>query len=195
MEQRTLKVVKRTETKKGASKKLRAEGFIPAVMYGHSETKLFAVNEREFLSKFKTISENTIINLEDGNDVYHVLIKDFQEIVMSATILHVDFYEVEKGKVLHTHVPVHVTGNSAGVRAGGMLEHVLHEMNVECLPKDIPASIDVDVTELEMGKSIHVKELSAIEGVKFLASDDQVVVHVTHAGGAAAVESTEEETA
>jgi large subunit ribosomal protein L25 len=190
MEKRTLSVVKRTSVGKNAIKALRKENLIPAVMYGHSENVLFSVNEREFGKKFNVISENTIIDLKDGNDVYHVLIKDFQEHVLTGSIRHIDFYEVEKGKLLHTSIPVHIQGSSVGVRAGGNLEQLLHEVQVECLPKDIPETITVAIDDLNIGQSVHVKDLAAIEGVKFLTSEDQVVAQVTKAG--AVVEEVEE---
>lgn len=192
MDKRTLSVVKRTSVGKNPVSALRKEGLIPAVMYGHSENILFSVNEREFGKKFKVISENTIIDLKDGNDVYHVLIKDFQEDVLKGEIVHLDFYEVEKGKVLHTTVPMHVEGTAAGVKLGGNIETLLHEIQVECLPKDIPAAITVNVEALNIGDSIHVRDLTAPAGVKFLASEEQVVTHVTKAGGSS--EAAEEET-
>lgn len=193
MDKRSLSVVKRTSVGKNPLKALRKEGLIPAVMYGHSENTLFSVDENEFNKKFKTISENTIIDLKEGKSVYHVLIKDFDEDVLKGKILHIDFYEVEKGKKLHTTVPVHFEGNSVGVKLGGNLEHVLHEVQVECLPKDIPAEILVNIDDLDVGQSIHVSDLTAIKGVKLLASPDQVVTHVTKASSASAEETEEVE--
>lgn len=190
MEKRTLSVVKRTSVGKNAIKALRKEALIPAVMYGHSENVLFSVNEREFSKKFKVISENTIIDIKDGKDVFHVLIKDFQEDVLNGVIQHIDFYEVEKGKTLNTAIPVHIEGSSIGVKLGGSLEHILHEIHVECLPKDIPETITVNVTELNLGESIHVKDLPAIKGVKILTSEDQVITLVKKAG--VEVEESEE---
>lgn len=192
MDKRTLSVVKRTSVGKNAVKALRKEGLIPAVMYGHSENVLLSVNEREFGKKFKVISENTIIDLKDGDDVYHVLIKDFSENVVKGFIEHIDFYEVEKGKVLHTVVPVHLEGSSVGVKLGGQLEHVLHEVQVECLPKDIPAEISVNIEKLDLGQSIHVNELPEVAGIKLLASPEQVVVHVTKGGGSSVDAESEE---
>ncbi len=191
MEKRTLSVVKRTSVGKNSLKSLRKEGLIPAVMYGHSDNALFSVNEREFSKKFRIISENTIIDLKDGKDVFHVLIKDFQEDVLKDEIVHLDFYEVEKGKILHTSIPVRIEGSSVGVKLGGRIETILHEIQVECLPKDIPEIITVNVDSLEIGQSIHVSDLAKIKGVEFLTSADQVITHVAKAG---AVEEEEVET-
>ncbi len=191
MEKRNLSVAKRTNVGKNAVKPLRREGLIPAVMYGHSENTLFSVNASEFNKKFNVISENTIIDLVEGKNVYHVLIKDFDEDVLKGEILHIDFYEVEKGKKLTTAVPIHFEGSPVGVKLGGKLAHISHEIQVECLPKDIPASILVNVDSLEIGDSIHVSDLAKIKGVKVLSNADQVVTHVTKAG---AVEEEETET-
>ena len=191
MDKRTLSVVKRTSVGKNSLKALRKEGLIPAVMYGHSDNTLFSVNEREFSKKFKVISENKIIDLKDGKDVFHVLIKDFQEYVLKAEVLHIDFYEVEKGKLLNTSIPVRIEGASVGVKLGGKIETILHEVQVECLPKDIPEIITVNVDSLEIGQSIHVSDLAEIKGVKFLTSADQVITHVSKAG-AVEEEETEE---
>lgn len=192
MDKRTLSVVKRTSVGKNSIKALRKEGFIPAVMYGHSGNVLLSVNESEFGKKFKVISENKIIDLKTENDVFHVLIKDFQEDVLKGVIEHIDFYEVEKGKELHTLVPVHLIGSSIGVRLGGSLEHVLHEIQVECLPKDIPSQIEVNIESIEIGQSIHVRDLPSIKGVKFLSNEDQVVAHVTKVGASKLSDDTEE---
>ena len=195
MEKRTLSVVKRTSVGKNALKSVRREGLIPAVMYGHSDNMLFSINEREFSKKFTVISENTIIDLKDGKDVYHVLIKDFDENVMKGQILHVDFYEVEKGKKLTTVVPIHFEGDPVGVKLGGNIDHLVHEVQVECLPKDIPTEIVVNIASLDIGQVISVSDLPVIDGVKINMAMDQVVTHVVKAGAVeeATEETTEEE--
>jgi len=172
---------------------LRKEGFIPAVMYGHSGNELFSVNEREFHNKFKVISENTIIDLKSGKDVFHVLIKDFQENILNSSIQHIDFYEVEKGKVLNTTIPVHLKGSSVGVKLGGQLEHLQHEIQVECLPKDIPEIITVDISKLDIGQSIHIGDLEEIKGVKLLTNSEQVIAQVVKAGVEEVAEEEESE--
>ena len=94
--------------------------------------------------------------------------------------MHLDFYEVERGKKLKARIPISAEGSSVGVKLGGVLEQLLNEMNVECLPKDIPAKITVNVENLDIGDAIHVSDIEPVEGVKFLESDDQIVVHVVH---------------
>lgn len=176
MEQKTLTVTVRKEKKKGPARRYRSMGNIPAIIYGHSEDSIpILVNSNEFNTKFKKISENTLINLQTETRNHEVLVKDFQEDLITGSILHIDFYEVEKGRALKTHVPVHITGTSEAVKEGGILETFLHELEVECLPKDIPEQILVDITNLGLGQSIHIKDLNTSEGVRILNSEDQVI--------------------
>jgi large subunit ribosomal protein L25 len=191
MDYKTLKAEKRTEFKKSAAKRLRAAGKIPAVMYGHNDPLTISVDEKEFVKKFSEITENTIITIKIGKNDYSVLVKSFQDDILTQKIKHIDFFEIEQGKTLHTHIPVHVTGSAKGVREGGVLEQRLHELEVECLPQDIPEIITVDVTELEAGEAIHVADIPAPEGVKILNLLEQTVVSVALIREE--VEETEEE--
>lgn len=180
MEAKTLTINKREQMKKSANKKLRKEGKIPAVIYGHNAPVPIVVDNKEFNTKFKVISENTIINLELGKKKHDVLVKDYQEDIISGELLHIDFYEIEQGKLLKTYVPIHLEGLSPGVKEGGIMEHFLHDIEIECLPSDLPDTITLDISELEIGDSIHVSDLPKLEGVKFLTASDQVVCVVTH---------------
>ncbi|MBN2656446.1 MAG: 50S ribosomal protein L25 [Spirochaetales bacterium] len=191
MEHKTLSVELRNEFGKGPAGRMRSEGKIPAIIYGAHESRNITVNEREFGKKFKTISENTIITLDFGKETCEVLIKDFQEDIVTSRIGHLDFYEIEKGKKLKTHVPVVLTGNSPGVKEGGILVQKISEMEVECLPKDLPQEIVVNLDGLLVGHSIHVGDLAEIKGVTIMAAKNQTVVVVNHPKGAAV--STEEE--
>ncbi|MEW5814249.1 MAG: 50S ribosomal protein L25 [Spirochaetota bacterium] len=181
MERKTLKIYKREHLKKGAAGRDRRMGRIPAIIYRQGEVSTpISVDEREFSKKFHTVSENTIINLQTEEKSWDVLVKDFQEDIVSGKILHIDFYEVVKGKTLRTRVPVHLDGTSKGVREGGLQEHLLHELEIECLPKDLPAEIRIDVSNLDVGNSIHVSDLTPPPGVRFLNSPEQGIVVITH---------------
>lgn len=179
MSEYTLKGYERTDLRKGATRQLRRDGKIPAVMYGKSKTKPIAVEAREFNTKFHHISENTLITLTIGRKKHQVLIKDYQENLLKNYLVHLDFYEVEKGKLLRTHIPVTITGSSKGVKEGGILQVSLHEIEVECTPQDIPDHFTVDVSELEVGESLHVDSIEVPEGVRLLIDDDMTVVSVT----------------
>ena len=192
MEQKTLSAETRKELTKGHTRALRRLGKIPAVMYGHEGTATVSVDAHEFGLKFKRITENTIINLSFEGKKHDVLVKDFQEDALSGRIVHIDFFEIDSAKVLRTNVPLHLTGSAVGVREGGLLEHRLHEIEVECLPKDIPEQIVVDVAALAVGESIHVADLPSFDGVRILNTPDQVVVAVTHAKEEVAAPTAEE---
>ncbi len=178
MEQKTLNATTRSELKKGASGRLRRSGKIPAILYGYSGSLPITIDAHEFSQTFKKISENTIINLQVGKNAYDVLMKDFQEDILKGSITHIDFYEIERGKLLRTNIPVRTSGASTGVREGGVLELLLHSIEVECLPKDIPESIVVDISKLIVGDSIHVSDIVVPEGVKFLTSLESVVLAI-----------------
>ena len=178
MEQKALSFVTREERKKGPVGRLRRAGKIPSVIYGSQDPKVISVDDHEFHTTFKHISESTIITLEGEESSHEVLVKDYQKDVLSGKILHVDFYEIEKGRLLRTHVAVHLLGTALGVREGGILEVLSHEIEVECLPKDLPSQVEIDISEVVAGHSIHVRDLGAIEGVRFLNSPDQVVCTV-----------------
>ena len=195
MEHKSLSAAPRKEIRKGVTRSLRRSGQIPAVMYGHAGVATVSVNEHEFSQKFKRITENTIVSLEVDGKSHDVLVKDFQEDALSGRITHIDFFEIESGKVLRTNVPVHLDGNAIGVREGGLLEHRLHEIEVECLPKDIPEQITLDIVGLAIGDSIHVGDLPEMAGVKVLNTPDQVLVAVTHAKEEVLVAEAEEEEA
>jgi large subunit ribosomal protein L25 len=179
MEQATISFVVRSERKKGPARKLRRQGMIPSIIYGRNEPVAIAVNEHEFGKRFKNVSESTIITLKSDNASYDVLVKDYQEDIIKGKIQHIDFFEIERGKLLRTHVPVHLSGTSIGVREGGILELITHELEIECLPRDLPQEIVVDITEMAIGHSLHVSDLEEIEGVRVMASNDQVVCTVT----------------
>ena len=159
MDNKTLSAEIRKELKKSGAKKTRKSGRIPAVIYGHNDPINISVDEKEFTKKFEKISENTIITVNVAKDSYSVLVKSFQDDILTQKIQHIDFFEIEKGKTLKTNIPIHIEGSSIGVREGGILEVRLHELEVECLPKDIPESVTVDITELEAGDAIHVADI------------------------------------
>ena len=189
MEQKTLQADNRTELRTAASRRLRRAGKIPAVVYGSKEPISITLDALEFRKQFRIISESQIIRLTIDGTEHDVLIKDYQEDIITGVVRHIDFYEIEKGKVLRTNLAVHIEGSAIGAREGGILEHQLHSVEIECLPKDIPEALSVNVEDLEVGDSLHVSDIAVPEGVKILNSLDQVVVIVA----AARAEIVEEE--
>ncbi len=179
MERKNLSVIERAEFKKSATKRLRKNGKIPAIIYGSKEPQAITLDALEFHREFHTISENTIINLKSENKSWEVLVKDFQEDLIKGEILHIDFYEIEEGRKLKTRAPVHVEGTPPGIKEGGVLQQRLYELEIECIPADLPDAITVDVSHLNVGDSIHVNEVDVPEGVKVLNILEQVVVNIT----------------
>jgi large subunit ribosomal protein L25 len=180
MEAKKLNVEQRQEGGKSVAGRLRRDGKIPAVIYGHTTPTAITVDAHEFRNAFKRITENTIVELNMPGGVHEVLVKDYQRDNLTGQILHVDFYEFERGKALHTRIPIRLAGNPVGVKEGGILESQLRELDVECLPKDLPEEIVLDISELALDRAMHVRDLALPSGVKVLSAADQVVCLVAH---------------
>ncbi len=192
MEQKVLNGMTRTENGKGNARALRRSGRIPAVVYGHSEPVSVSIEAREFHKEFHTVSESQLINLKLEKDERTVLIKDYSEDITNGKILHIDFYEIEQGKKLHTRIAVELLGSPVGVREGGVLEHTLYEVEIECLPMDIPEHLTVDVSGLNQGDSIHISDIPLPQGVTILNNQDQTVASVIIPRAVVEEEETEE---
>jgi large subunit ribosomal protein L25 len=172
----------RAEAGSGGARKIRREGRIPAVVYGRSGKALsIYLDALEFVNNAKGISESTIVTINVDGQTRQAFVKDTQRNITDGKILHIDFYEVEAGVTLRAKVSVHVHGNPVGVREGGILEAPLHEIEVECLPKDLPERLDVDIAELKVNQSIHVRDLTLGDGVRLISNPDQVVALVKFA--------------
>jgi len=177
-----LKAKTRTETGKGAVKLLRAQGVVPAVVYG-AHTKpmnvAVAVKDLEKVLHHAT-GENVLVDLQvdEGGQTKNrlALIQEVQHHPFEDTILHIDFHEVRASEKLRANVAVRPIGEPAGVKTGGgVLEYVMRELRVECLPKDLPEVIEVNVEKLEIGQSIHVGDIAAPAGVALLDDKGQTV--------------------
>ncbi len=179
MQTHTLSAELRAEKGKNANNKLRSNGFIPAVVYSHGTAESIKIQSRELSRIFKGhISESVLLNLQFKDKSDSVFIKDYQRDPVTDQVLHLDFFKVTADEKIHTHIPVEVIGNATGVRKGGILEHIERELEIECLPRDLQEKIQIDVTNLEMGESIHIKDLRRFEGISFLGDPDRVIVTV-----------------
>ena len=167
---------------KGALNELRRNGGIPAIIYNrHGKTTALSLDAKEFQKSLEGVSESTIVKLNVGSESFDCLVKDRQIDWLHGKILHVDFFEVEKGVAMRAKVPVHLIGIPVGVRNGGILENPVHEIEVECLPKDMPEKFELDIAGLEANHSIHVRDIVHADSVKLLSAADQVVVLVKFA--------------
>lgn len=182
MEAKSLTIEPRTDLGKNASNRIRSNGFIPAVLYSHGESEVVQIPRKEFFKLFKgRISESVIFDIhskEKKDDERMAYVKDYQMDPVSGEILHVDLFRVTKGEKIHTHVPIEFVGTPKGVKLGGILEVDLREIEVECLPKDLPEKIQIDVSSMEVGDSYHVKDVVVAEGVKVMGNLEASVASV-----------------
>lgn len=179
MEALLLKVNERTAVGTSAAKKIRSEGKIPVNLYGPSGNRELTVDSSEFRVFYKQIKDQSaLFEIEDAaGKQTRCLIEDVQVDAISRKVMHVDLREIAKGVEIHAHVPVHAKGIAFGVKnQGGVLEVVAHELEVRCLPRHLPKEILVDVSELKVHDSLHVRDLVAPEGVAILNPGDEVVV-------------------
>jgi len=164
------------------ARRIRRSGRVPAVLYGRTGKAVsLDLDALELSRSVKSISESTIVKVDVEGKAYDAFVKDTQWDIIDGNILHVDFYEVESGVVLRARVSLHLKGNPIGVREGGNLENPLHEIEVECLPKDLPERIEIDISDLKVNQSLHVRDIPLGAGVKLLSAADQVVALVKFA--------------
>ena len=174
----SLAAQKRTGSGKSVVRKLRAAGRTPAVLYGHGETTShISLDSHELGVLFSHISvENTIINIKvDNAPEVRALVREVQIHPASRRILHVDFYQIHAGERLDVEVPLHFVGASSGVKAGGILHPNFNTLPIRCLAENIPSAIDVDVTALDIGDTLHTRELTLPQGVTTELDPDAVL--------------------
>jgi large subunit ribosomal protein L25 len=180
-----LKVYPRSQVQRAEVTKLRRAGRVPATIYGRqAKPQNLEVNSKEFADLLHhSASENLLVDLSVENDARSkrlALVQEIQHHPLDGKVLHVDFHEVAENEKVTVQVPVETSGEAAGVKVGGgTLEHVLFKLKVRCLPKDLPEQIIIDVTPLEIGKSIHLGEIKAPEGVEILGDKHITVVAVS----------------
>lgn len=183
MSETALVVEAREGVGKGAARKLRAAGKIPAILYGRGRDSLpIALDPRALERILRAGGANTLLDLtvEGHPEVKDTvaLVKQLQRDPLRGTIVHADLYAVDLARAVQVEVPVHLVGKARGLDFGGILEHTLREVVLECLPRSIPDAIEVDVTHLGVGDVIHVRELVLPEGVKMVTDGDLAVVAV-----------------
>jgi len=173
----------REGTGKGYAHKLRRMGLVPAVVYGAKETSLSLELDAKAMHRFLSTQEgeNVIIDLEVAGakpSLKKAVVKEVQLDPVSGRILHVDFLHISMTEKIKLHIPVHLSGTSTGVKnQEGILQHTLRELEVSCLPADIPEAIDLDITELGIGDSIHVRDIS-LDKVEILTEPQRTLVSV-----------------
>jgi large subunit ribosomal protein L25 len=184
MEQIQLEAFIRNQTGKGPARTMRRSGNVPAVFYGPETQPLLLYIRKLDLEKVfkKQAGENILFQLQikggEGDLSKTAMIKELQRNPVSRAYLHTDFYEISLTKELDVEVGIRVVGKSPGVEKGGILQEVSRELAIRCLPITIPDHIEVDVSSLEIGDSIHVRDLSLAPGIKILTDPQVTIVNV-----------------
>ena len=184
MQQTILAAHVRKETGKGAARQLRKNKQIPAIFYGPStESTMLTVNLSEFDRILKSGgTENIIIDLQvttdAGTDTRKAILKDYAVDPVKGSLLHADFYEISMDKKISVNIPVHLINTPKGVTDGGILQHIRRQLSVTCLPDKIIASLELDVSGMEMGDSLHIRDIHLPEGVDCDEEDHLTVVVV-----------------
>jgi large subunit ribosomal protein L25 len=183
LEQNILEAEPREAGTKNQARRVRSEGRIPAVVYGAGKNaQPVSVDPRQVLRILRSDSgHNTIFDLTlNGGERTKAMIVDWQYEPIKGHLLHIDLKRIAMDKALRVSVPIVLQGVPAGVKnEGGILEHILREVEIECLPGDIPSHIDVDVTDLTFGKVLRVSDLPHNEKIKYLTEANQPIAHVT----------------
>lgn len=186
MSESALQAQIREATGKGAGRKLRAAGRIPAVLYGRGRESVLLSLEPRSLERALSSSHagmNTLFDLHvegrQGAGETVVLVKDLQRNPVKGTLVHADLYQVDLSKTIEVAVPIHIVGTAVGVSLnGGILDIALREIEIECLPRAIPDQIDLDVSAVDIGESLHVRDIPLPAGVTLRSDPDLAVVSV-----------------
>jgi large subunit ribosomal protein L25 len=182
----TLEVTRRERSGKEYAKKLRQENKIPAVVYGgHKEPVAITVDRKAVVDLIQKSEHGVrsifLLKMSGSDQQRHAMIKDTQMDPISRRMTHIDFVRVVMDEVVRLTIPVHITGNSIGVKEGGILDWQMRELHVECLPNAIPDTIEVDITNLGAHQQVRVSDLKLPEGVKVEEDPHRVIVGVTTA--------------
>jgi large subunit ribosomal protein L25 len=178
-----LKAQPRQDTGKSATRKMRAAGRIPAVVYGHGdETRKLTVDAHELELLFKRVHyENTIIEVDIEGEPAPVktLIREVQSHAYRPDVLHVDFQQVHADEPIHVEIPIHLLGTAPGTRLGGVLMQVITDLEVRCLPDRIPEVIEIDISHMQINDAVHLRDLTLPPGVEPLIDADRTICSIT----------------
>jgi large subunit ribosomal protein L25 len=185
MEAPILRALRRNRSGKGVARKIRAQGMIPAVLYGSGENISLTLQPQELL-KILSSGENTIFRLEIDGEFggdRQAIVRDLQRDPLKETLLHADLYRISMDVEITVSVPIVLQGMSRELSdIGGMINQLLHEIEIQCLPSLIPHELTIDVAHLGIGEVLHVRDLPVPQGIQVLAASDEVVASVSVRG-------------
>ena len=176
----TLVAEQRDKTGKGAARKLRAAGRVPAVLYGHGqETLVISVDARELMHLFhRAASANVLVDLVIDGKRHLTIPREVQRDHIRGQTVHVDFLAVRRDEKITVEVGILEVGEAPGIKAGGVMEHHARDIRVECLPQDVPEHLEADISTLEIGGMLHVSDLAVPAGVTILTNPEEAVLSV-----------------
>jgi large subunit ribosomal protein L25 len=189
----SLKAATRARSGTGRLKQMRREGWLPSVIYGRGiESTNLKVDAKTFSDILaKSSSENILFNLDiEGQGTRLAFLQSLQQDPLSGITLHADFRAIDENTEITAPVPTHLNGESAGVKAGGVIEQYVHALEIICLPNDLPDTIEVDISHLQIGDSLHIGDIKLPEGVKATHGAQVVVAHVGKAAAAVSEDAT-----
>jgi large subunit ribosomal protein L25 len=175
-----LKAEMREAKGKGGARKMRAAGRVPAVVYGHGADPLHvSVDSRELFHLLHTdAGMNVLVDMRVDHDHFLAMPREIQRDHLRGLFLHIDFLRIARDEKITVEVPVHIVGESHGVKEGGVIEHHIWALEVECFPQDVPSSIDADITALGINESLKVSDLRVPAKTTVLTPEDEVIVSV-----------------
>ncbi len=175
-----VKAKKREQTGKSATKQYRREGWIPGEFYSsHDENEHLLLNMKDVEATLISSHGLLTLDVEGQKKKLQCFVKDLQFHPVKGHVLHVDFQGIRKGEKITINVPVTLTGTAVGVKNGGILEHFIREFEIECLPKDIPEKIEIDISDMKIGDQVRVKDLQ-MENVKISDDPEETIVMIEH---------------
>lgn len=197
----TLEATVRSDKGTGASRRLRHSNQVPAILYGSDKEpqNLALAHNKVWQAQANEGFYSHILTLVIDGEKQEVILKDMQRHPWKNQVLHMDFQRVDASNKLHTKVPVHFVGEAAATKKGGVITHVIAELEITCLPKDLPEFIEVDVAGMEVGQTLHISEIALPAGVESVelakgeSHDNAVVTLHAPKGGAAADEESEDD--
>lgn len=180
MHQVELNATLREKKGKEANKKLKANGTVPAILYGREKDNIsLTINAKE-LAKVITAGENAIISMTITDNLQEtVVLKDWQLHPYNGTILHADFYRISLEESIEANVPIEIVGVASGQKTGGVLDILIREIKIRALPLQVPDKFEINVSHLEIGDIIHVKDIQMGEGIEILSDTEQVLITLT----------------
>jgi large subunit ribosomal protein L25 len=181
----SIQAAPRARTGSGRLNQMRREGWLPSVIYGRgTENKNLKINAKSFTELMShSSSENIVVNLEiEGEGTRLAFLQAVQHDPISGNMLHADFLAIDSKTEITAHIPAHLHGEAPGVKAGGVIEQYIHAIEITCLPDDLPETIHIDISNLQLGDSLHLGDITYPKGVRPTHAAEVVVVHIGRAG-------------